>query len=123
MTTEIIEIQKEIHSIFDSTKVEALVRKGYEGDMEDMVLMKQICDNLTAMRQRNLIWYEDEWNYTLKETLTFTTDQYILSLLVSVDIDWITNYNFPSTDIAERMKKSDAGKLNKVMQGIYCAES
>jgi len=123
MTTEIIEIQKEIHSIFDPTKVEALVRKGYEGDMEDMVLMKQICDNLTAIRQRYLIWYEGEWNYTLKETLTFTTDQYILSLLVSVDIGWITNYNFPSTDIAERMKKSDAGKLNKVMQGIYHPES
>jgi len=37
---------------------------------------------------------------------------------VSIDNDWITMYDCPSADIAERMKNSDASKLNKVMQGV-----
>jgi len=116
--TEIIEIQKQAHSIFEPTKVEAILRKGYDSDLDDMDLMKQVFDKLTALRRRYLIWYGGEWAHTLKETPTLTTDEYILGLLVSIDNDWITKYEFPSHDIAERMKNSDASKLNKVMQGV-----
>ena len=116
--TEIIEIQKQVHSIFEPTKVEAILRKGYASDMEDMDRMKQIFDKLTELRRRYLIWYECEWVHTLQETPTLTTDEYILGLLVSVDINYITKYDYPSQDIAKRMKNSDASKLNKVMQGV-----
>ena len=84
MMSEIIELQKHEHSIFDPNQVEAILRKGYADEMEDLVLMKQVFDKLKALRRRYLIWYGVEWEQTLKETPTLTTDEYILGLLVSL---------------------------------------
>ena len=118
MTTEIIEIQKQINSSrFDSTKVETILRKGYDSYIHKMDIMKQVCDKLSALRMRYLIWYEGEWTHTLNNTPTLTTDEYILGLLVSVDNQYITTDQFPLADIAERMKKPDASNLKKAMQG------
>ena len=49
-------------------------------------------------------------------TPTLTTDEYVLGLLVSIEMDWITTYDFPSNDIAERMKNEDASKLKSVLK-------
>ena len=114
--TEIIEIQKQPYSIFDPTIVESILRKGYESDMNDLNLMKQVCDKLTEIRRRYLIWYGGEWMHVLKNTPTLTTDEYVLGLLASVDMDWITECNFPSNDIAERKKNEDASKLKSVLK-------
>ena len=119
MMSEIIEIQKHEHSIFDPNQVEAILRKGYADEMEDLVLMKQVFDKLKALRRRYLIWYGVEWEQTLKETPTLTTDEYILGLLVSLENDYITSYEIPCVDIMERMLKGDAAsKLIKVMKGV-----
>jgi hypothetical protein len=101
----IMEIQKQPHSIFPSVEMESILRKGYQNYMEDMNLMKQICDKLTEIRRRYLIWYDGEWAHALKNTSTLKIDEYVLGLLASVDMGWITNDDFPSDDIFERMKR------------------
>jgi hypothetical protein len=113
--TEIIEIQKQPYSIFDPVMVESILRKGYKSSMNDMNLMIQVFDKLTEIRRRYLIWYGVEWSEALKNTPTLTTDEYVLGLLVSIETDWITTYDFPSNDIAERMKNEDASKLKSVL--------
>lgn len=109
----IMEIQKQPRSsIFPSAKMESILRNGYQSDMEDMILMKQICDNLTEIRRRYLIWYDGEWVHVLKNTPTPDIDEYVLWLLASVDMGWITNDDFPSDDIFERMKNNKTVNSN-----------
>ena len=121
----IIELQKQPHSIiFPSAKMESILRNGYQTDMEDMVLMKQICDNLTEIRRRYLIWYDGEWANVLKNTPTPDIDEYVLGLLASVDMGWITNDDFPSDDIFERMKNNKTVNSNlKYVLHQWCKTS
>ena len=119
MMSEIIEVQKPKRTIFDPINVEEILRKGYADNMNDMNLMIEVFDKLTALRRRYLIWYGGEWEQTLKETPTLTTDEYILGLLISIDNHYIIGYEIPCADILERMNKcDDNSKLIKVMRGV-----